>query len=381
MNVEQIVENIRRKFHVRMDAEKWEEDLHPRDESGKFTSGGGTSKKPEKKDTFESVTSENADKALDRYKELMGRTSNKMLEKFRGKNVDPIRAGRKLAEIGMLSDAGFTAEEEKQIVADMNESDALLEKLEAYEYDYEYKEEPRKFFTGAELKRDSLNECETRQQLSYYMKDKYGINVHPDFGGHFGVGVESAKNVLNGIGDTAKEFPELSGITINSFEDDPNTFMSYDYRSKGGIIAVNDYKINDDPRKREEGSEFKRLSEKKHFPPNTNEKSMAAHECAHALEHWIAKNCGEHTSDVTAMEENREASKIVKKAIERIGGDPSKESELIGAISKYALTNYSETMAEAFGDCYANGENANPLSKAIKEETKNRIREVHELKK
>lgn len=41
-------------------------------------------------------------------------------------------------------------------------------------------------------------------------------------------------------------------------------------------------------------------------------------------------------------------------------------AELISNISRYAADNASETMAEAFADIYANGENAQELSKEIK---------------
>ena len=47
-------------------------------------------------------------------------------------------------------------------------------------------------------------------------------------------------------------------------------------------------------------------------------------------------------------------------------GKGKKNAELIRGISRYATDNASETMAEAFADIYANGENAQELSKEIK---------------
>lgn len=64
-----------------------------------------------------------------------------------------------------------------------------------------------------------------------------------------------------------------------------------------------------------------------------------------------------------------EATNIVREACDNLKRTPygagKSSTELIRAISTYAMENDSETMAEAFADVYANGENAKPLSKEI----------------
>ncbi|MEG0709492.1 MAG: hypothetical protein RR986_01550 [Longicatena sp.] len=47
-------------------------------------------------------------------------------------------------------------------------------------------------------------------------------------------------------------------------------------------------------------------------------------------------------------------------------GKGKKKKELVKSISSYAASDAQETLAEAFADVYANGEDANPLSIEIK---------------
>ena len=73
---------------------------------------------------------------------------------------------------------------------------------------------------------------------------------------------------------------------------------------------------------------------------------------------------------ITAWNDCTEAKRIVSQACKNVkktaSGKGKQNAELISSISKYAQSNPSETMAEAFADVYANGNNAKPLSKEIK---------------
>lgn len=77
---------------------------------------------------------------------------------------------------------------------------------------------------------------------------------------------------------------------------------------------------------------------------------------------------------VQAWNNCTEASKIVRTACSNIKnteyGHGKTSTDLVRSISTYALQNDSETMAEAFADVYANGDNAKPLSKEIKRLTR-----------
>lgn len=79
---------------------------------------------------------------------------------------------------------------------------------------------------------------------------------------------------------------------------------------------------------------------------------------------------------------NTVSTEIVSAAAEKIKstefGKGKTVAELQQSISIYATMNKSEALAEAMADCYDNGENANPFSKAIKEEALRRLRATDE---
>jgi hypothetical protein len=113
---------------------------------------------------------------------------------------------------------------------------------------------------------------------------------------------------------------------------------------------------------------------------NTSAASIGAHETAHALESVLIDISGKYNSDtakVFAWNGCYEAKSIVKEACDNLLKLPEfagKDStELIKSISGYAYKGgASETMAEAFADTFANGDNANALSKAIRKVTRQR---------
>jgi hypothetical protein len=106
---------------------------------------------------------------------------------------------------------------------------------------------------------------------------------------------------------------------------------------------------------------------------------MGAHEAAHGVEWALIQNNPIYidadsnttmSNRVQAWNSCSEAKKIVRQAIDNVRltdyGTNSTRYDLIKSISRYATSNYSETMAEAFADVCANGVYANPLSIEIK---------------
>ena len=73
-----------------------------------------------------------------------------------------------------------------------------------------------------------------------------------------------------------------------------------------------------------------------------------------------------------------EAQNIVSQACKNIKKTPygkgKKKAELIESISRYASSDASETLAEAFADLYANKSKANPLSQEIYKLTVERMK-------
>jgi hypothetical protein len=107
----------------------------------------------------------------------------------------------------------------------------------------------------------------------------------------------------------------------------------------------------------------------KHNASNAVETSIPVmfsgiHEAGHVLEHKL-NPYGEHYTKMFSEE-------VVKKAQRQCradGKDATRKS-----ISVYATKDYHETVAEAITDYYHNGDNAQPLSKAIYNELKRRVK-------
>lgn len=91
----------------------------------------------------------------------------------------------------------------------------------------------------------------------------------------------------------------------------------------------------------------------------TGAEAVAAHEIGHRLGELAAKKAGITERDV------------VGRAAKKIG---LKTENMAGHISKYARSNYGETIAEASADVYCNGEKASKASRAIMAEVKSILR-------
>lgn len=87
----------------------------------------------------------------------------------------------------------------------------------------------------------------------------------------------------------------------------------------------------------------------------TGAEAVAAHEIGHRLGEKAAAKAGISEQD------------IVGRAAKKVG---IKTENMAGFISKYARSNYSETIAEASADVFCNGKNANKVSRAIMKEVK-----------
>ena len=87
----------------------------------------------------------------------------------------------------------------------------------------------------------------------------------------------------------------------------------------------------------------------------TGAEAVASHEIGHRL------------GEVAAQKAGISEKQIVARAAAKVG---IKTENMAGHISKYAKSNYSETIAEASADVFCNGKNASKASKAIVKELK-----------
>lgn len=91
----------------------------------------------------------------------------------------------------------------------------------------------------------------------------------------------------------------------------------------------------------------------------TGAEAVASHEIGHRLGEIAAQRIGGSQQD------------IVGRAAKKVG---IKTENMAGHISKYARTNYAETIAEASADVFCNGNNASKASLAIMAEVKSILR-------
>lgn len=106
-------------------------------------------------------------------------------------------------------------------------------------------------------------------------------------------------------------------------------------------------------------TEAMKAGEKSGFHPSignkTGAEAVASHEIGHRLGEIAAKKAGISEKD------------IVDRAGKKVG---IKTENMAGHISKYARSNYSETIAEASADVFCNGKKASKASTAIMKEIK-----------
>lgn len=200
------------------------------------------------------------------------------------------------------------------------------------------------------------------ERLEKYFDKKYNISVDESVKN---LDFETCKNVLSGVEYMFKDFPDLAD-NISSVS-----------TSNSGVMCCNGKTISFNPKYFKDTHDFKELcdkcSEVGFWVKNSSPASVGVHETAHAVESFIIKSNPAYEFEferTMAWNDCTEAKKIVSQACKNIKKTPSgkgkKNAEIIRGISQYATDSASETMAEAFADVYANGDNAQELSKEIR---------------
>lgn len=132
--------------------------------------------------------------------------------------------------------------------------------------------------------------------------------------------------------------------------DDPSTLGAYG----GNTLFMNEKYV-----KNANLTEAMQAGAKDGFHPGignkTGAEAVASHEIGHRLGQIAAQKAGISEKD------------IVARAAKKVG---IKTENMAGHISKYARSNYGETIAEASADVFCNGKKASKASKAIMAEVK-----------
>lgn len=160
----------------------------------------------------------------------------------------------------------------------------------------------------------------------------------------------------NEIMDTRDAFEREYGSAVKNIKLSVGTF------SRGGVLGAygNDTLVmNQKYVKNANLTKAMQEGAKSGFHPSignkTGAEAVAAHEIGHRLGEIAAKKAGISEREIVAR-----AGKAVK----------IKTENMAGHISKYARSNYGETIAEASSDVFCNGKKASKASKAIMAEIK-----------
>lgn len=212
------------------------------------------------------------------------------------------------------------------------------------------------------IKVDEKDSYKNFNELEKYLDSKYEISIDESVKS---LDFQKCKEVVIGIESLFDEFEELK-INIKKLS-----------TRKSGVMCCDGSTICFNPDYFREEYELDKICVKQaslgNWIKNASVGSVGVHETGHAVEQVLIDLNKSYEYDfqkTLAWSDGSEAKAIVKQAVKNIKKTPygkgKNKVELERAISEYAATDESEAMAESFGDVFANGDNANPLSKEIK---------------
>ena len=202
-------------------------------------------------------------------------------------------------------------------------------------------------------------------ELKTYMATKYGIDVTS---GVKKLDLDLVKDALSGFERVANDFPEVTkGIKRVRL-------------LKSGVMSCNGDQITFNSDYFLSGNYMKTVIEKNvkngWWQEGSTVESIGAHETAHGIEMVLIERSGKYPKEIDkvfAWNNCYEARDIVKEACDELLKLPGNEGKTAFELIKEGVSRYgakggnSETMAEAFADVNARGENATPLAKKIYE--------------
>lgn len=249
---------------------------------------------------------------------------------------------------------------------DEAELDTLKQRAEYYGLDKSdnFDDFKKKYLKAAEdqTKASRISDVKDFTELDKYLKKTYNISVDSSVKN---LDFATVQEALTGVESVLSEFPDLAD-TVKLLT-----------TSKSGVMSCAGEKITFNPAYFKTSGKLlddcERMAKSRWWVANASPASIGAHESAHAIEWMMIHKNSLYEYDwqrIDVWNKCTEAKKLVSQACKNIKKTPygkgKKNAELIGGISRYGQETASETMAEAFADVYANGENANPLSAEIK---------------
>lgn len=215
-----------------------------------------------------------------------------------------------------------------------------------------------------------------KSKLAEASNDKRYANLSTEWKNDFNIEIDesvkelnysSVSRALKSLRNMLNQYPEINKY-VNRISTSDNGAMVF-RPSKNDISLNPEYFKGPDAYSKL----IKEQVRKGYWIKGTTIESDMVHEAAHVLEFvFLNRNINYKN---TLQKENawnncNESEKIVLEAFNNLRAKGiikgKKLSRLIDDISRYASESYSETMAEAFSDCFINGNSAHEISKEIK---------------
>ena len=215
-----------------------------------------------------------------------------------------------------------------------------------------------------------------KEKIEKTSNDKRYANLSTEWKNDFNIEIDESVKELN-YSSVSRALKSLRNM-LNQYPE-INKYVKRISTSEHGamVFRPNENDISLNPKFFKDLDAYRNLIkeqvERGYWIKGTTIESDTVHESAHVLE-FVFLNRNVNYKN-TLQKENawnncNEAEKIVLEAFNNLRAKGiikgKKLSGLIDDISRYASESYSETMAEAFSDCFINGDNAHEISKEIK---------------
>lgn len=215
-----------------------------------------------------------------------------------------------------------------------------------------------------------------KSKLTEASNDKRYANLSTEWKNDFNIEIDESVKELN-YSSVSRALKSLRNM-LNQYPE-INKYVKRISTSEHGamVFRPNENDISLNPKFFKDPDAYRNLIkeqvERGYWIKGTTIESDMVHESTHVLE-FVFLNRNVNYKN-TLQKENawnncNEAEKIVLEAFNNLRAKGiikgKKLSGLIDDISRYASESYSETMAEAFSDCFINGDNAHEISKEIK---------------
>lgn len=260
---------------------------------------------------------------------------------------------------------------------DETELQTLKDRAEYFELDKteDFEDFKKKYLDAAAEEEYNFDNINSFDDLQDYLEKNYSIRMTA---GIKKLDFEAVKSATVGIDSMLREFPDISRVVKQIRVASSKQVMSY---SGTGAIAFSPEYFLDIA---EIADECRFQSDIKWWYPNSSPASVGVHETAHALEMFFVRSNPAYQTEAEraiAWNDCVEADNIVSRALNahrNATKSTDSDYDLLWSISAYAAKTPSEAFSEAFADVYANGENANPVSIAIRNEA---IRQLEAYRK